>query len=141
MALSMSDVFYNPERDGEWPNVERPCSPIAFIINGNVVFANGFCPDIGDNIFLKNPTYSSRIDTIDGENVEVVIATIGDSTTEMVLSEQFTALLLSEPLAVQIDRNTSRFVEVGWKYDDSGFYSFKLINGIETRVNGMNQAV
>lgn len=141
MALTMSDVFYNPQRDGEWPNVERPCAPIAFIINGNVVFANGFCPSIGDNIFLANPIYSSRIDTVDGEDIEVVIATVDDSTTEMILSEEFTAVLLSEPLAIQIDRETSRFVEVGWKYDENGFYSFRLVNGVDTRINGMNQVI
>lgn len=141
MILSMQDVLYSPTRDGEWPDVERPACPIAFVIDGEVVYAHGFCPEIGDNIFLANPTYSSRTDNVDGVDVEVVIATVGDTSTEMILSEELTAILLSEPVAAPITRETSLYVEVGWLYDENGFYSFKTIDGESKRVNGMLQEV
>lgn len=141
MILKEQDIFYSQERDGRYPEVERPACPIAFVIGGDVVFAHGFSPSIGDNIFLSNPTYSSRVETIDGVETEIVIANVNGTITEMIVNDLFTSVLLSDSLAVPISRTTSLYVNVGWKYDENGFFQTQTINGVSKRVNGMGQVV
>jgi len=141
MILKAEDIFYSKERDGEYPTVERPACPIAFVINNEVVFAHGFSPSIGDNIFLANPKYSSRIEIIDDVETEIVIAEVNGVITEMILDELFTSVLLSDALAVPISRTTSLYVNTGWKHDENGFFQTQFIQGVEKRINGMGVVV
>lgn len=141
MILNKTDIYYEPTRDGEYPAVEKPATPVAFVIDGEVVYAHGFSPPIGDNIFLANPTYTSRIENIDGVDKEVVTATVGETSTDMLLDEHFTAVLLSYPLALPITRTDSKFVDVGWKHDANGFYQMKDIDGVIKRIDGMGNVV
>lgn len=141
MILNKKDIYYLRSRDGAYPDVENPATPVAFVIDGEVVYADGFSPPIGDNIFLANPTYTSRIENIDGIDTEIVTATVGEVATDMILDEYFTAVLLSNPIAVLINRNDSILVDVGWKYDSNGFYQTKNVNGILKRINGMGNFV
>lgn len=141
MILSRYDIFYDRSRDGHYPEVTNPATPVAFIIDGEVVFADGFCPSIGDNIFLANPQYTSRLEVIDGIETEIVVATVGTTVTEMVVDELFTSVLLSEPLAIRITRTDSIMVDVGWKYDENGFYQMQEIDGVVKRINGMGNFV
>lgn len=141
MILKEEDIFYLRERDGQYPEVERPACPVAFVIDGEVVFAHGFSPAIGDNIFLANSTYSSRMETIDGIDTEIVIADVGGVITEMIVGELFTSVLLSNALAVPISRTTSLLVNTGWKHDEYGFFQLQSINGVSKRINGMGVVV
>lgn len=141
MTLTNYDIYYNPTRDGEYPAVEKPATPVAFVIDGEVAYAHGFCPSVGDNIFLANPSYTSRMETIDGVEVEVVTATVGSTSTDIIVDEHFTAVLLSYPLAIEITRTGSKFVDVGWKHDERGFYQMKDIDGVIKRIDGMGNVV
>jgi hypothetical protein len=141
MILNKTDIYYEPTRDGEYPAVEKPATPVAFVIDGEVVYADGFSPPIGDNIFLANPTYTSRIENIDGVDTEVITATVGETSTDMILDEHFTAVLLSYPLAIEITRTGSKFVDVGWKHDSNGFYQMKDVDGVMKRIDGMGNVV
>lgn len=141
MTLTNYDIFYNPTRDGEYPAVEKPATPVAFVIDGEVAYAHGFCPSIGDNIFLANANYTSRTETIDGAQVEVVTATVGSTSTDIIVDEYFTAVLLSYPLAIEITRTDSLLVDIGWKHDERGFYQMKDIDGVVKRIDGMGNVV
>ena len=141
MILKERDIFYLEERDGYYPEVERPASAVAFVIAGEVVFAHGFSPAVGDNIFLANPTYSSKIQNIDGVDTEIVIADVDGVITEMIVSELFTCILLSNALAVPMSRTTSLLVNKGWKHDVYGFYQLQVINGVSQRIIGMGVVV
>jgi hypothetical protein len=141
MILTETDVFYLFERDGDSTTTDNPATPVAFVIDGDVVAAEAFSPPIGDGIFLANPTYTSRIEEIDGKNVEVITATVGDVSTDMILGELLTSVLLSEPTAIRIRRDTSVAVAAGWKHDENGFYVTLTVNGVERRINGMGNIV
>lgn len=141
MILTAQDVFYLQSRDGDSTTTDNPATPIAFIVDGDVVVANGFSPPIGEGVFLSNPNYSSRIEVIDGEEKEIVIANVDGVITEMLLDELFTAVLLSNPLAIKLTRESSRYVNVGWMHDENGFYITQLVDGVETRLNGMLEVV
>jgi len=141
MILTETDVFYLFERDGDSTTTDNPATPVAFVIDGDVVAAEAFSPPIGDGIFLANPTYTSRIEEIDGKNVEVITATVGDVSTDMILGELLTSVLLSEPTAIRIRRDTSVAVAAGWKHDENGFYVTQTMNGVERRINGMGNIV
>ena len=141
MILYPKDIFYLQSRDGDSTTTDNPATPIAFVIDGEVVYAHGFSPPIGEGIFLSNPTYSSRIELIDGEEKEVVIADVEGTITEMLLDELFTSVLLSEHLAIRITRDRTLYVDVGWMHDENGFYTFQLVDGIEKRLNGMLEIV
>lgn len=142
MILTSYDIFYEPSRDGvssQWGSshsfniVEKPCTPIAFVIDGEVVLANGFSPSIGDNVFLANPTYSSRVEIIDGVETEIVIANVNGAITEMIVNDLFTSVLLSNPIAVPITRGS--LVNVGWKYDENGFFLIESSNNVKRRID------
>ena len=138
MILQLSDILYSSERDGTYdgiggPVVEHPVTPIAFVIDGEVVFAQGFSPSIGDNIFLANPTYSSRVEIIDGVETEIVIANVNGAITEMIVNNLFTSVLLSNPNAVPITRGS--LVNVGWKYDENGFFLIESFNNVKRRID------
>lgn len=146
MILTSDDIFYKPSRDGvaadfgtshSYNVVEKPCTPLAFIIDGEVVLANGFTPHIGDNIFLANSIYTSRIDETSG--AEIILANTDGAVTEIAVDEMFTAVLLSNPLVVPIVRGS--LVNVGWKYDEDGFFITELINGIEQRIDQFGENV
>jgi len=144
MILTSYDIFYSSERDGTYdgigaPAVEHPVTPIAFVIDGEVVFAQGFSPSIGDNIFLANPTYTSRIEFIDGVETEIVIADVNGVITEMIVDDLFTAVLLSNPLAILIKKNS--LVNTGWSYDENGFFAMQSIDGIEKKINDMGNII
>lgn len=141
MILTSTDIFYLRERDGDSTTTDNPATPVAFVIDGEVVYAHAFSPSIGDNIFLANPTYTSRIENIDGIDTEVVTATVGETSTDMILDEHFTAVLLSNALAIKIKRDTSILVNIGWKYDENGFYQSKYVDGVEKRIDGMGNIV
>lgn len=141
MRLTTQDVIYSLERDGQQTGVA-----VAFVIDGDVVYADAFSPSAGA-FFLTNPTYSSFIETIDGNEVEVIRVNnesgVEDvnSITELILNELFTAVLLSEPKAIRITRERSRQAATGWKHDDEGFYIMQTINGVERRIDGMGRVV
>lgn len=144
MILQTSDIFYSSERDGTYdgidgPVVEHPVTPIAFVISGEVVYAQGFSPSIGDNVFLANPTYTSRIELINDIETEIVVANVNGTITEMVVNDLFTAVLLSNPLAILIDKHS--LVNTGWSYDENGFFVMQLIDGVERKINGMGDVV
>lgn len=144
MILKLSDILYSSERDGTYdgiggPTVEHPVTPIAFVIDGEVVFAQGFSPSIGDNIFLANPTYTSRIEFIDGIETEIVIANVNGVVTEMIVEDLFTAVLLSNPLAILINRNS--LVDTGWNHDENGFFIMQSIDGVEKKINDMGDVI
>jgi hypothetical protein len=141
MILTETDVFYLRERDGDSTTTDNPATPVAFVINGDVVAAEGFSPPIGDNIFLANPTYTSRMEEIDGEQVEVLTATVGDVSTDMILGELLTSVLLSNPTAIRIERDKSIAVTAGWKHDENGFYIMQKIGGVDRRIDGMGRVV
>lgn len=141
MILTSTDIFYLRERDGEWPATDNPATPVAFVIDGEVVAAEAFSPPIGDNIFLANPTYTSRIEKIDGRDTEVVTATVGDVSTDMILDELLTSVLLSNAKAILIRRDTDLAVNTGWRHDENGFYIMQYVNGVERRLNGMGKVV
>jgi hypothetical protein len=141
MILTTKDIFYLRERDGDSTTTDNPATPVAFVIDGEVVAAEGFSPPIGDGIFLANPTYTSRIESIDGEDVEVITATVGEISTDMILNEHLTSVLLSNAEAILIRRDSDRAVNAGqgqaWKHDENGFYLIETVNGVERRLNGM----
>jgi len=144
MILKSSDIFYSSERDGTYdgisgPAVEHPVTPIAFVIGGEVVFAQGFSPSIGDNIFLANPTYTSRIEFIDGVETEIVIANVNGVVAEMIVDDLFTAVLLSNPLAILIKKRS--LVNTGWSHDENGFFVMQSIDGVERRINEMGDVI
>jgi hypothetical protein len=141
MILTATDVFYLLERDGDSTTTDNPATPVAFVINGDVVAAEAFSPPIGDNIFLANPTYTSRMEEINGEQVEVITATVGDTSTDMILDELLTSVLLSDPIAIRIERDKSIAVAAGWKHDEKGFYVMQTVGGVERRINGMGNVV
>jgi len=145
MILTAKDIFYLRERDGDSTTTDNPATPVAFVIDGEVVAAEGFSPPIGDGIFLANPTYTSRIENIDGKDVEVITATVKGISTDMILNEHLTAVLLSNPKAILIRRDTDIAVSAGlgqvWRHDENGFYFIETVNGIEKRINGMGDAV
>jgi len=66
MILTSKEIFYLYERDGDSTTSDNPATPIAFVIDGEVVFAEGFSPAVGENIFLLNPIFTSKMETIDG---------------------------------------------------------------------------
>lgn len=141
MILTAQDVFYLQSRDGDGSTTDNPSTPIAFVVDGDVVVANGFSPPIGEGIFLSNATYSSRVGLVDGEEREIIIADVDGTITEMALDELFTAVLLSNPLAVRLTKESSRYVDVGWMHDENGFYIMQLVDGVEKRLNGMLEVV
>jgi hypothetical protein len=135
MRLTTQDVIYSLERDGQQTGIA-----VAFVIDGDVVYADAFSPSAGA-FFLTNPTYSSFTEVIDENEVEIVRATDESSTTELILNELFTAVLLSEARAIRITRERSRQVATGWKHDDEGFYIMQTIDGVERRIDGMGRVV
>lgn len=141
MRLTTQDVIYSLERDGQQTGVA-----VAFVIDGDVVYADAFSPKAGE-FFLTNPTYSSFTETIDGNEVEIIRVTdeygVEDPNgiSELILNELFTAVLLSEPKAIRITRDRSRQVATGWKHDDEGFYIMQMIDGVERRIDGMGRVV
>ena len=141
MILTAKDIFYLRERDGDSTTTDNPATPVAFVIDGEVVAAEGFSPPIGDGIFLANPTYTSRIESIDGEDVEVITAKVGEISTDMILNEHLTAVLLSNAEAILIRRDTDIQVSAGmgqvWRHDENGFYFMETVNDVERRINGM----
>lgn len=141
MILTATDIFYLRERDGDSTTTSNPATPVAFVIGGDVVAAEAFSPPIGDNIFLANPTYTSRMEEIDGQTVEVVTATVGDVSTDMIVDELLTSVLLSNPTAIRIERDKSIMVTAGWKHDEDGFYIMQTVGGVERRLNGMGNVV
>lgn len=141
MILTATDIFYLQERDGDITTTKNPATPVAFVIDGEVVAAEAFSPPIGDNIFLANPTYTSRIEKINGRDTEVVTATVGDVSTDMILDELLTSVLLSNATAIRILRDTSLKVNIGWKHDEKGFYSMQAVNGVMRRIDGMGKVV
>lgn len=144
MILKTADILYSPQRDGSYdgisgPQVAHAVTPIAFVIDNEVVFAQGFSPSIGDNIFLANPTYTSRIESIDGVETEIVIANVNGAITEMIVDDLFTAVLLSTPLAVLIEKHS--LVNTGWSHDENGFFIMQLIDGVQKRIDSMGNVV
>jgi len=146
MILVPDDIFYKPSRDGvaadfgtshSYEVVEKPCTPLAFIIDGEVVLANGFTPHIGDDVFLANSIYTSRVDETSG--VEIILADTDGTVTEIAVDEMFTAILLSNPLVVPIVKGS--LVNIGWKYDEDGFFTTELINGVEQRIDQFGETV
>ena len=141
MILTERDIFYLRERDGDSTTTDNPATPVAFVIDGDVVAAEGFSPPIGDGIFMANPTYTSRIEQIDGVDVEVITATVGEVSTDMILNEHLTAVLLSNAEAILIRRDSDRAVNAGqgqaWKHDENGFYLMETVDGVARRLNGM----
>lgn len=137
MILTERDIFYLRERDGDSTTTDNPATPVAFVIDGDVVAAEGFSPPIGDGIFMANPTYTSRIEQIDGVDVEVITATVGEVSTDMILNEHLTAVLLSNAEAILIRRDSDLAVNTGWKHDENGFYLMETVDGVERRLNGM----
>jgi hypothetical protein len=141
MKLTLTDIIYLKERDGDSATTDNWATPIAFVIDGEVVYAEAFSPAIGENVFLMNPVFTSEIENIDGVPTEIVTASIGDVATDMVLDEKFTSVLLSEPLIVEIIRGRDNAVMEGWLYDDDGFYLKEIIDGVEKRIDGMGNVV
>lgn len=144
MILKTADILYSPQRDGSYDGISGPpvahaVTPIAFVIDNEVVFAQGFSPSIGDNIFLANPTYTSRIESIDGVETEIVIANVNGAITEMIVDDLFTAVLLSTPLAVLIEKHS--LVNTGWSHDENGFFIMQLIDGVQKRIDSMGNVV
>jgi hypothetical protein len=137
MILTERDIFYLRERDGDSTTTDNPATPVAFVIDGDVVAAEGFSPPIGDGIFMANPTYTSRIEQIDGVDVEVITATVGEVSTDMILDEHLTSVLLSNAEAILIRRDSDLAVNTGWKHDENGFYLMETVDGVERRLNGM----
>lgn len=141
MILTATDIFYLRERDGDSTTTDNPATPVAFVIDGEVVAAEAFSPPIGDGIFLANPTYTSRIEEIDGQDIEVITAVVGEVSTDMILEELLISVLLSDAEAILIRRDTDRAVTTGWKHDENGFYIMEIVDGVERRLNGMGNIV
>jgi hypothetical protein len=141
MILTSIDIFYLLERDGDSTTTSNPATPVAFVIDGDVVAAEAFSPPIGDGIFLANPVYSSRIENINGQDTEVITATVGEIATDMILDELLTSVLLSNATAILIRRDTDIAVNAGWKHDENGFYVMQMVDGVERRLNGMGVIV
>ena len=139
--LTMRDVLYLQSRDGDSTTTDNPATPVAFVIDGEVAIALGFSPKIGEDIFLSNPIYTSRIEEIDGKMTEIITANVNGNLTDMILSEHLTAVLLSNPQAIKILRNRDIAVMNGWLYDENGFYINQTINGVVRRINGMGSIV
>jgi hypothetical protein len=137
MRLTLTDILYLRTRDGDYTTTDNWRTPIAFVIDGEVVYAQAFSPVIGESIFLMNPVFTSKIEDIDGVLTEIVIASVGDVQTEMIVGEKFTSVLLSEPLIVEIIGGRDNAVAEGWLYDNDGFYLKEIVDGVEKRFNGM----
>ena len=73
--------------------------------------------------------------------MEVITATVGEISTDMILNEHLTAVLLSNAEAILIRRDTDIQVSAGmgqvWRHDENGFYLMETIDGVEHRLNGM----
>lgn len=141
MILTATDIFYLKERDGDSTTTDNPATPIAFVIYGDVAATEAFSPPIADAIFLANPTYTVRTEEIDGQNTEVITATVGDVLTDMIVDELLTAVLLSDPTAVLINRDTDMNVSAGWSYDENGFYIMEASEDGVIRINGIGEIV
>jgi hypothetical protein len=141
MRLTATDIYYLQERDGDSTTTDNPATPIAFVIDGDVVYAEAFSPPVAQSIFLANPTYSSATEEIDGQQVEVVTATVGETSTELIVSELFASVLLSNALVVLITRDKDLAVTAGWNHDSDGFYIMQRVAGVERRLNGMGDPV
>ena len=141
MKLTLTDIIYLKERDGDSATTDNWATPIAFVIDGEVVYAGAFSPVVGENIFLMSPVFTSQTENIDGVPTEIVTASVGDVVTEMVVGEKFTSVLLSEPLIVEIIRGRDNAVMEGWLYDDGGFFLKEIIDGVEKRIDGMGNVV
>lgn len=141
MKLTLTDIIYLKERDGDSATTGNWATPIAFVIDGEVVYAGAFSPVVGEDIFLMSPVFTSQMENIDGVPTEIVTASVGDVVTEMVVGEKFTSVLLSEPLIVEIIRGRDNAVMEGWLYDDDGFYLKEIIDGVEKRIDGMGNVV
>ena len=141
MKLTLTDIIYLKERDGDSATTDNWATPIAFVIDGEVVYAGAFSPVVGENIFLMSPVFTSQTENIDGVPTEIVTASVGDVVTEMVVGEKFTSVLLSEPLIIKIIRGRDNAVMEGWLYDDDGFFLKEIIDGVEKRIDGMGNVV
>ena len=141
MMLTATDIFYLQERDGDYTTTDNYATPIAFVIDGEVADSQAFSPPIADAIFLANPTYTSRTEEIDGQSTEVITATVGDVSTDIIVDELLTAVLLSNPTAIVIQRDTDMNVAAGWRHDENGFYIMSPSEDGEIRINGMGEIV
>lgn len=122
MKLTLTDILYLQQRDGDYTTTDNWATPIAFVIDGEVVYAQAFSPSIGENIFLMNPVFSSKTEIIDDVPTEIVVASVGNEMTEMILDEKFTSVLLSDPIIIRLIRGKDNAVMEGWSYGSDGFY-------------------
>lgn len=107
--LIMSDILFQQGRDAEGV-------AIAFVIGDEVAETLPVVKWFGD-LVLSSPIYSSeRID-----DKEVVVITTDSETHTLDATDKLTAVLLSEPTAVQITKQY-RAVEPGWSYKDGKFF-------------------
>jgi hypothetical protein len=141
MMLKHNDIYYLQERDGDYTTTDNYATPIAFVIDGEVATAEAFSPPIADAIFLANPVFTVRNEEIDGQETEVITATVGEVSTDMIVDELLTAVLLSNPTIVLMQRERDMNVAAGWRHDENGFYIMSPSEDGEIRINGMGEIV
>lgn len=107
--LTNSDLYYSY-------NVDVPGSAIAFIINEEVIDTIPTYKYFADSVLLKNPIITSEVEN----NEEILIFNVKGEITKLLTGERLTAILLSNPLIIEIDIY-NRAVEPGWKYINNEF--------------------
>jgi hypothetical protein len=107
--LTNSNLYYSY-------NINVPGSAIAFVINEDVVDTIPTYKNFADSVLLNNPVITSEIEN----SKEILIFNVNGKITKLLTGERLTAILLSNPLIVEID-NSNRAVEPGWKYINNKF--------------------
>ena len=107
--LTNSNLYYSY-------NINVPGSAIAFVINEDVIDTIPTYKNFADSVLLNNPVITSEIEN----GKEILIFNVNGKITKLLTDERLTAILLSNPLIVEID-NSNRAVEPGWKYINNKF--------------------
>jgi len=115
--LTESDITFSPERDG-YPGVA-----LAFVIDDEVVYTKSFEPSFANDYLLSSPSFSA------GEGESVVNVAANGNSIAISVNEMMSAILLSEPLIIQLTLENGKYVHTGWKYGNNKFYTKQVING------------
>jgi len=115
--FSEADITFSPERDG-YPGIA-----IAFVIDEEVVYTKSFKPSFANDFLLSSPSFSS------GETENIVNIIANGNSVKIAVNDMMAAILLSEPLIVQLTLENGKYVHTGWKYGNNKFYTKQVING------------
>jgi len=114
--FSEADITFSPERDG-YPGIA-----IAFVIDEEVVYTKSFKPSFANGFLLSSPSFSS------GETENIVNIIANGNSVKIAVNDMMAAILLSEPLIVQLTPENGKYVHTGWKYGNNKFYTKQVIN-------------